>query len=287
MASAFRKGKSGSIGVVVPIIDREVFSSAIKSMEEILSEAGYNIIIGQSHESYEKEKQIIENFKQLKVAGVIISISKETKKIKHLTTLQKENIPIIFFDRSIEIEAINSVVIDNYNGAYQATTHLIDQGCKNIIHLSGKKGVAIFKERKKGFLAALKEHDISISPSSVIPFDDGELAGIEKLKSLLQSNSRPDGILANGDIAALVAIRIINELNLLIPTDIAIVGFGDSKFCTYLKPSLSSVNQRNEDVGKLAATILLNEIKGKDEHNVITQQMLPPILNIRSSSNRK
>ena len=124
MAAAFRKGKSGSIAIVIPFIYQEVFSFAIKSMEEILSEAGYNVIICQSHDSFEKEKQIVNNLKQLRIDGIIISISKETKRINHLTALQAENIPIIFFDRTIEIGAINSVVINNYNGAYQATKSL-------------------------------------------------------------------------------------------------------------------------------------------------------------------
>lgn len=286
MAAAFRKGKSGSIAIVIPFIYQEVFAFAIKSMEEILSEAGYNVIICQSHDSFEKEKQIVNNLKQLRIDGIIISISKETKRINHLTALQKINIPIIFFDRTIEIGAINSVVINNYNGAYQATSHLIDQGCTNIIHLAGREGVTIFRERRRGFEAALRDNQIGFKEAAVIPFDDGQPNGIEQLKALLQSPARPDGILAHGDIAALVALRIINELKLRIPEDVAIIGFGDSNFCTYLNPSLSSVNQRNEDVGKLTATLLIEEINQTKNQGVISQQMLPPILKIRDSSVR-
>lgn len=286
MAAALRRGKSDSIGVVVPIIDREVFSSAIKSMEEVLSEAGYNIIICQSRESYVKEKQIIDNLKQLKVAGIIISTSKETKKVDHLLSLQDEGIPVIFFDRNIEVSTINSVVINNYNGAYQATQHLIEQGCTRLLHLAGKEEVVIFQERKRGFLTAVSDNATVVDSSTVIPFDDGQLTGIHQLKSLLNDDKHPDGILANGDIAALVALRIIQEMELKIPQDIAIVGFGDSQFCTYLQPSLSSVNQRNEDIGKLTATTLLKEIKEEDNEQVVIQQMLPPILSIRASSLR-
>ena len=286
MAAGLRKGKSSSIGIVIPIIDREVFSSSIKSMEEVLSKAGYNVIICQTHELLGKEKQIIENLKQLKVDGIIISVSKETQKTEHLNSLKEDGIPIIFFDRSIELGSFSSVVINNYNGAYQATNHLIDQGCKNIIHLAGKEDVYIFRERKRGFLAALKDHQFDQKENTVLPFEDGEEGGVVLLKRMFNSKNPPDGILANGDIAALVAIRIIQEMNLKIPEDIAIIGFGDSNFCTYLKPSLSSVNQRNEDVGKIAANLLLGQINEDQSSFVGTQQMLPPILKIRDSSKR-
>lgn len=286
IAAGLRKGKSGSIGIIIPVIDRYVFSSSIKSMEEVLSEAGYNVIICQSHESFEKEVQIIENLKQLKIDGLIISISKATKQINHLTSLQEENTPVIFFDRDVELAKFNSVVINNYNGAYQATSHLIDQGCKNIVHLAGNENVFIFKERKRGFLAALRDFEMEVAKDSNIPFDDGHQEGINLLRKLLQSDNPPDGILANGDIAALVALRIVEELNIKIPNDLAIVGFGDSNFCTYLSPSLSSVNQRNEDIGKMAANILLAEISKEGNGFSGTQQVLPPILKIRNSSNR-
>ena len=171
-------------------------------------------------------------------------------------------------------------------GPIKLPSHLIDEGYKNIIHLAGREDVTIFRERRRGFEAALRNNQIPLKATAVIPFDDGQPAGIKQLKALLQSPSRPDGILAHGDIAALVALRIINELNLHIPKEVAIIGFGDSNFCTYLNPSLSSVNQRNEDVGKLAATLLINEINQTGNQGVISQQMLPPILKIRDSSIR-
>lgn len=286
IAAALRSGKSDSIGVVIPVVDREVFSSAIKSMEEVLSAEGYSIIISQSHESFEKEVQIIENLKKLNVAGVIISISKDTKKIAHLESLQERGTPIIFFDRTIELGAINSVVINNFNGAYQATHHLIEQGCKHIIHLAGKEEVTIFRERRRGFEAAIRDHQMPFTQETIVPFDDALPNREQVFRKILQSENRPDGILAQGDIDALVALRVMDEFNIQIPKDIAIVGFGDSKFCTYLKPSLSSVSQRNDDVGRLAATLLIEEMKSKEEKQVITQQMLSPILKIRASSKR-
>ncbi|MBX2873874.1 MAG: LacI family transcriptional regulator, partial [Saprospiraceae bacterium] len=172
MAAALRSGKSKTIGVVVPVISRDVFVIAIKSIEEVLSKAGYNIIICQSHESLEKEKDILENLKQLRVDGLIISLSKETSQVDHLQELIDADIPIVLFDRKSEIGNFNSIGIDNYTGAHLATTHLIEQGCQKIIHLAGKESVSIFSERRRGFEAALLEHGLPLLPESSIPFDD-------------------------------------------------------------------------------------------------------------------
>ena len=230
MAAALRSGKSKTIGVVVPIIDRQVFSAAIKSMEELLSEFGYHIIICQSHESFKKEKQIIENLKQLRVDGMIISVSKETAQIEHLQSLIDDGVKVVLFDRTIEIGQFNTVVINNFNGGYQATAHLIAQNCKRIIHLAGKESVAIFKERQRGFEAAIREHGLPFEEDSIIPFDDGTPESIEKLKNIFQSKNRPDGIFSHGDIAALVALNVLDDLQLSVPKDVAIIGFGNSVF---------------------------------------------------------
>lgn len=286
MAAALRSGKSKTIGVVVPVIDRNVFFSSIKSMEEVLSKAGYNIIICQSHESLKKEIEIIDNLKQLHVDGVIISVSKETNNMDHIEELFNAGIEVVLFDRVLEICNINSVVINNYNGAFQATNHLIQQGCQRIIHLAGKDNVAIFRERKRGFIKALEENGLPNSANQIIPFDDGTTKGVSQLEQLLRSENRPDGIFANGDIAALVAYRVIKEANIKIPEEIAVIGFGNSLFCSYLSPTLSSVNQRNEDVGRLSASMLLENLRTEEKQEVVSQRMLPPELMIRTSTTR-
>lgn len=286
MAAALRSGKSKTIGVVVPVISRDVFVIAIKSIEEVLSKAGYNIIICQSHESYEKERAILENLKQLRVDGVIISLSNETSEVEHLQDLRDAEIPMVLFDRKIEREEFNSIVIDNYDGAYQATSHLIGQGCRNIIHLAGKDTVSIFSERRRGFEAALRAHGLPVLPQSSIPFNDDNPTDIEALRGLLQSKNRPDAIFANGDIAALVALNLLTEMRIEVPKEVAVIGFGNSLFCSYLQPSLSSVSQSSEEVGKMAAELLLRQVQHPKSGGETNQEVLPIQLIIRQSSSR-
>ncbi|MEM6803922.1 MAG: LacI family DNA-binding transcriptional regulator [Bacteroidota bacterium] len=288
MASALRSGKSKTIGVVVPVIDRDVFSAAIKSMEEVFREAGYHIIIAQSHESHEKEIEIIENLKQLRVDGIIISVSKKTQAIEALEQAKKEGIGIVLFDRTLEMASTNSIIINNFKGAVQATEHLLAEGCKRIIHLAGNEAVSIFKERKRGFELAMQEAGIKTDTHSIIDFDDGKLTGLALLKEQMSGDAPPDGIFAHGDISALVAIQLLRDMKLRIPQDVAIVGFGESSFCPYVEPALTSISQRSEDVGKLAAEIMLKELQTKNKDELVySQQMLAPHLMIRQSSQRK
>ncbi|MEO0471721.1 MAG: LacI family DNA-binding transcriptional regulator [Bacteroidota bacterium] len=288
MASALRSGRSQTIGIVVPFIGRDIFSVSIQRMEEVLSAAGYSIIICQSHESAEKEKEILENLKQLRVDGVIMSVSKETKDASAIQAMKEEGVPVVLFDRTVELDDINSVLINNFNGAYQAATHLVEQGCQQIAYLAGNDNVSIFKERRRGFEMAMKDLGREIVPRQIIDFDDGTESGVATLLALLAGPHRPDGILANGDLAALVAIKCLRQMNLRMPEDVAIIGFGDSTFCPYLDPALSSVSQRNEDVGRLSAETILKELQTKDKQEIVyIRQMLPPKVVVRASSQKK
>ena len=284
MAAALRSGRSKTIGIVVPNIDSEVFAAAIKSMEETLQQDDYHVIISQSHESFEEEIQIVQNLQNLQVDGIIVSISKQTGNLDHLNKLRDMGVSVVLFDRSIEREEINSVLINNFSGAYSATEHLIQAGCKEIVHLAGKDHVGIFHERRRGYETALSKYGLILREENVIVFDQKESIGLDKLKQRLSVKERPDGIFAYGDIHALMALGMINQLGLRVPHDIKVVGFGNQSFCSYLSPGLSSIDQRDEDVGRLAASILLEELKNPQEKKVFTQQMLSPELVVRGSS---
>ena len=288
MAAALRSGKSRTIGVIVPNIDSEVFASAIKSMEQLLQSQGYYVVICQSHESFEEEKKIIDNLRNLQVDGVIVSISKNTTNLDHLNQPKASGVGVVLFDRSFELDEINSVIINNFHGAYQATQHLVDVGCTNILHLRGRESVGIFHERQRGYQEALQRNNLPLKPENLILIDESNRTGEDELRQRLLAVDPPDGIFAHGDIAALIALGVINELGLRVPGQIALAGFGNSSFCAFLSPGLTSVDQRDEDVGKLAAKVLLNEIAPSEAaEGICAQQMLTPSLVIRGSTLRQ
>ena len=164
IASALRSGRSKLIGVVVPTANRNFFSSVIRGIEEIANSVNYKVVISQSYDDYEKEMQTIEALLNVQVDGIIASIGKTTENVDHFKKIIKKGIPLVLFDRVTNELDVSQVVIDDYYGAFQATEHLINEGCKRIVHFSNSQNINIYKERKRGYEDALLKHGISVDP---------------------------------------------------------------------------------------------------------------------------
>lgn len=282
MAVALRSGKSKTIGLIVPEIDRPFFSATIKSMEEQLSKEGYVSIIAQTHESFEKEKEVLTTMRQLQVGGIIISISKETYNFDHIEALKAAGVTVVLFDRVADVQGIDAVVFDDFNGAQKATMHLIEQGCQRLIHLAGKEGVPTFDERRKGFESALKIQNLPFDEKNVLYEQDN--CWKAPLKQAFEGDLHPDGIFAHGDQAAFEAIKVLRDMGLSIPQEVAVIGFGDSPFSSYIQPQISTINQRNGEMGTMAARTMVKALK-KEEWSP-SEQILSPQLIVRTSSLR-
>jgi len=284
VASALRSGRSKSIGVLVPFINNHVFASAIKAMEEVFRAAGYSLIISQSHESLEKEEEALENFRRLQLDGVLLSISKEREKLDRWEDLRDFPVPLLLFDRNIAKEKLPSVHIDNQEAAFLATQHLIEQGCTYLLHLGGNESLTIFRDRLRGFEKAVEARE-DVSSHVLHNFDPRNEDSNEAFKQLMKQSSSIDAILAHGDISALHAIQFLEKGGKRIPEDVAVVGFGNSRFCSYVSPALSSIDQANEALGKLAAQKLLDQLSnetGKMESQILTAELV-----VRGSSLRE
>jgi LacI family transcriptional regulator len=167
IASSLRIGKSKIIGVIIPSAEINFFGSIVHGIEKIASHKGYNVLMYQSHEEMELEKKGIITFLRSGVDCVLASISKETTDLKHFTQIKRRGVPLIFFDRANDELNTSSVVIDDYAGAFSATEHLIQQGCKRIAHIAGQQHVSIFKQRLNGYIGALKKHGFTIDYSLI------------------------------------------------------------------------------------------------------------------------
>lgn len=283
VASALRSGRSKSIGVLVPFINNHVFASAIKAMEEVFRAAGYSLIISQSHESLVKEAEALENFKRLQLDGVLLSISKEREEGDQWDDLRDFPVPLLLFDRNIAKAEFPSVHIDNQEAAFLATRHLMEQGCKSLLHLGGNESLTIFRDRLMGFEKAVGTEE-NVSAHVVRNFDPRNKESNAAFKQLMEQDPSIDAILSHGDISALHAIQLLEEMGKKIPEDVAVVGFGNSRFCSYVSPALTSVDQANEALGKLAAEKLLEQLsdeKGKMESHVLAAELV-----VRGSSLR-
>lgn len=268
MAANLRKNKSNSIGVIVPRISRHFFASVIAGIEEKAYDAGYSVIICQSLEQLERERNITDTLLANRVDGVLISVSMETNNIDHLLRLKENGTQFLFFDRHCDIDGINSILIDDFQGGFDATEHLISKGCQNIAHLSGPQELKIYQNRLKGYKSALEKYRIKYRPELVMYSRLMEKDGKESAKYLLSLAVKVDGIFAANDVSAIGAMKYLKKNGVHIPEDVAIVGFSNEPISSVIEPSLTTIDQPGFQMGKQAMEMLLEQItNGKKSRN--------------------
>jgi len=282
-----RSGKSHLVGVIVPRTNSNFFSSVIQNIEEVLNKKGYNIIITQSNESYKKECDSIDTLLYTQVDGIIASMANETVDLGAYEKIKSKGIPLILFDRGENDLNVDYIGIDDYNSSHLIVEHLVENGCKRIAHIGGYKRTRIFNNRVRGYIDALKKHNLPLDDEllteSGLTIEDGR----EKMLKLLSLDTPPDAVYVAGDYAALGALQVLKEKNIKIPEDIALVGFGNEPFTDMVTPRISSVHQHSAEIGKQAANTFLKYM-GQD---TIDQQLNKIILDskliVRDSSHKK
>lgn len=284
MAANLRKSKSNTIGVIVPRISRHFFSSVIAGIEEKAYEQGYNVIISQSLEQLEREQNITKALLANRVDGVLISVSMETNNYDHLIRFKKNGTEFLFFDRHCEIDGINSVLIDDFQGGFDATEHLISKGCQKIVHFSGPQELKIYQNRLAGYKAALEKHQIEFRPELVLHSRLMEQDGMESAKKLLLIPEKFDGIFAANDVSAIGAMKHLKKNGVKIPKDIKVVGFSNEPISAVIEPSLTTIDQPGFQIGKKATELLLEQIKNGSSSKKGKITMLKSTLIERESS---
>lgn len=284
LASKLRSNRTNTIGVIVPRISRHFFSSVIAGIEETAYNSGYDVIICQSLENLEREKNLIQTLLSNRVDGILISISMETTNYNHLNNYKESGFPLIFFDRPCEVSTSTNVIIDDFEAGFKATEHLILKGCKNIVHLRGPKELELYQKRAAGFEAALEKHNIKIDENYIIESHLMKEDGIDCAKKILKLPN-VDAVFSANDTAAISAMQYLKSEGVKIPTDMAFVGFSNEPISAVIEPSLTTINQPDFEMGKVATSLLFEQIKNKTEANVNQTKILKPTLIVRESSN--
>ena len=287
LASALRKGKSNLVGVIVPRANSHFFSSVLENIEKVLTKEGYNVIISQSYESYEKECNSIDTLLYTQVDGIIASLANETVNFSQFEKIKKKGIPLILYDRGDNDIGVDYIGIDDYNSSHMVVEHLVDQNCKRIAHIGGYRRTRIFKNRITGFIDALAKYNLPNDKTLILEGDLTLENGRKRMEALLKLPEPPDAIYAASDYAALGALQVIMEHDLKVPDDIALVGFGNEPFTSLVSPSISTVSQHSGEIGKIAAETFLKRTKQKNWKPKLTKNILKSELIIRDSSNRK
>lgn len=291
VALSLRQSKTNTIGVVIPEIVHFFFSTVISGIEDVAYKAGYNVILTQSNESFQREATDIKALFNSRVDGMLISLSRETTNFDHIEAMIAKGVSIVFFDRVYDNKNTSKVIVDDFSGAKEATLHLIDQGCKRIAHLEGPPNLEITKQRLEGYLEALKERNMPIDTNLIVSCPQGTIEeGRKATEKLLSMSPLPDGLFSTNDPAAMGAMQAIKGKGLNIPNDIAVVGFSNWLFCSLMDPPLSSVDQPGFEMGQEAAKLLIRQIEMKTKQDTEPQpetKELKTRLVIRESSIKK
>ena len=271
------------IGVIVPEFTHYYFSSILTGIEETARARGFQIMVALSGEQYEREAQICENFHRYKVCGVIVSQAKDTKNYDHYQKLIDAGIPMVFYDRICTGVNASRVVVDDYLGAMNAVTHLIESGCKRIAFYGGPMQLEISKNRFNGYKDALLKHGIQIDESIVTLCDNRAMAE-ELTPKLMAMDNPPDGYFAVNDDTAIGILYTLKHAGKRVPEDVQICGFTNGQRAVACDPMLTTVEQRGHRVGEEAATILMDKVEGLSPLEKIEKRVVRTRLVVRGTT---
>lgn len=286
-ASNLRKQKTHTIGVIVPRLNSLFMSSVLSGIEKTVNIAGYNLIISQSFEKEAKEKTNATTMFNSRVDGLIVSLAADTRDFSHFDTFIKRNIPLIFFDRVAENIQSTKVLIDNFQAGYKATTHLIEQGCREILHITGNITRNVYRDRFEGYKKALADHGIPFNAELFISNELTEQDVQDAMVSVLKRDKLPDGLFITNDSSAAFVLTILKEVGIKVPEDLAIVGFNNDLISRVTEPAISTINYPGNEMGENIARILINHLDGEADLSFTSTVILNSDLIIRASSQRK
>jgi LacI family transcriptional regulator len=283
-ASSLRKGGSKTIAVVLPEVADSFFSLAINGIESVAQEKGYHVLIYLTHESFVREKTILDEFKSGRVDGILISVSGETAESNHIKEVAAEGIPVVFFDRICEDVETARIVTDDFESGYNAATHLVKRRCKRIAFLSISATLSISNNRMQGYKQALSDHKIETSAADIVLCSNDTDENYHTIKKLLKKKNRPDGMIASVEKLTASVYRACKDLKLNIPRDIKLISFTNLATALILDPPLTTITQPAFEMGKMAATVLFKAL-GKNNNDLKEETfVIPSTLTIRSST---
>jgi len=285
LALNLRMNKTFTIGVIIPEIVHHFFSSVISGIEDVAYDKGYNVMVCQSNESYEREVINAQALLSNRVDGVLISVAKSTLDFNHFRNFINQGVPIVFFDRICTEILTDRVITNDEGGAFLATEHLISIGCRRIAHFSGPQNLLIGQGRLAGYIRALKQYQIPFDPNLILYCDSRE-AAIEKTTDFINKNPDVDGIFAVNDSTAIAVMQMVQKTGKNVPKDISVVGFGDGPNTLIVCPPLTTVEQKGYEMGMEAVKLLLNKIENETTADSFQTKVLTPLLIARESTNR-
>ncbi|MGJ8591005.1 MAG: LacI family DNA-binding transcriptional regulator [Aquaticitalea sp.] len=276
IALSLKNRKTKTIGVIIPEIVHHFFAKVIRGIELVANKRGYNVIVGLSNESFDKEVINMQMLANGSIDGFILSISKETlqnQDYHHFNETISQGMPIVMFDRVINEINCDKVIIDDMKGSRNAVNKLFDNGCKNVAIITTKDYVSVGRLRTQGYLQALEDHKMIADANLILKVNDellseDHLDSLEKeIEELFQKNNQIDGVFAVNELYAIIAMKVARKLSLRIPEDVQFIGFTDGVLSKHATPSLTTVSQHGQQMGEKAADLLIDRLENEEEED--------------------
>ncbi|WP_435353825.1 LacI family DNA-binding transcriptional regulator [Emticicia sp. SJ17W-69] len=274
-AILLKKNKTSTIGVVLPYLQEEFFSMAITGIEDVALEKGYNVVVSQSREKFEREEKALKSFLSSRVDGVIASVAAETSNYSHFKELESYGTPLVFFDRVPRNLEANKVRCSITQGAFEAVEFLVNKGIQRIALLNGPTSMEVSDERLNGYLLAIKKFKLQTTPNYIKSTDLSKEQSVEKMLELLALKEPPQAILTFNDYLALYAMQVCKQKNLVPNKDILFVSFANLPMTFYLdNPPLASVDQFAYRMGIKSAELLISIIENPSKEMPPYQELI-------------
>lgn len=286
-ASSLRLQKTHTIGVILHELNSYFITSVLAGIEKIVRAAKYNLIIVHSAENADIEVANAQNLFHKRVDGVIASLSFNTKDLSHFKQFESKSIPVVFFDRVFENSDGAKIIINNFQAGYDATSHLIEQGCKRIAHITSSLERNVYAERLRGYKQALLDHKLKFDEKLLIVDGLKEEDATRSANRILAMKPLPDGIFITNDFCAAVVMQALKDAGIRVPEDVAVVGFNNDIIGKVISPKLTTINYPGFEMGQLAARTLIGHLKGQWDMNITSTMVIKSELIIRESSLKK
>jgi len=293
IALSLKNRKTKTIGIIIPEIVHYFFAKVIRGIELVANKRGYNVIVGLSNESFDKEVINMEMLANGSIDGFILSISKETlaqQDYHHFHETINQGMPIVMFDRVVNEVNCDKVIVDDLKGSKKAVEKLIKNGCKNIAIITTKDYVSVGRLRTQGYLEALEERQIEAQSHLILKIveeldSEDHLDALEaEVEQLLVENKNIDAIFAVNELYALTAMKVARKLNRRIPEDIQVVGFTDGVLSKHATPGLTTVSQHAQQMGEKSAELLIDKLEDITEEELYQTVVLETTLVEREST---
>ncbi|MES2417383.1 MAG: LacI family DNA-binding transcriptional regulator [Bacteroidota bacterium] len=251
----FQKGKTFTIGVILPELAEAFFSSAISAIEDIAYKRNYTVLLAQSHDNEDREKQLVEKMKNHRIDGLLVSVAKTTSNFEHFEQLKKYDIPIVFFDRIPPLKNIHSVSCNIETGSIEAVNYLLKRGHRSIGLINGPHTLIASGQRKEGYIKALQKNRLKFDPSLIVNCDLTEQGTKIALNQLLNHKREPTAIVTFNDYVSAFAIKALSKIK----SDIEFVSYANSSVIGFMEhPPIASVEQFPAIQGQKAVDILFD-----------------------------